>query len=159
LNNAARRATPDDLERIVELAGELRGELEPMRGGRLATGREMRPEPYAPQFAAILERDDACAIVGTIDDYVVGFGVVELETLRDGEILGRVTELFVELPARGVGVGEAIAVELVAYCDAADCMGMDALALPGHRATKNFFEASGFTARALIMHRPRGGRP
>ena len=29
----------------------------------------------------------------------------------------------------------------------------DAMALPGHRATKNFFEAHGFTARALVMHR------
>ncbi len=32
-------------------------------------------------------------------------------------------------------------------------MGVDTLALPGHRAAKNFFEESGFTARALVMHR------
>ena len=34
---------------------------------------------------------------------------------------------------------------------------VDAFALPGHRATKNFFEEEGFTARALIMHRPLRG--
>ena len=31
-------------------------------------------------------------------------------------------------------------------------MGIDATALPGNRATKNFFEAHGFTARLLVMH-------
>ena len=31
-----------------------------------------------------------------------------------------------------------------------------ALALPGHRATKNFFEGQHFTARALVMHRRLG---
>jgi hypothetical protein len=32
------------------------------------------------------------------------------------------------------------------------CSGVDATALPGNRATKNFFEESGFTARLLVMH-------
>ena len=32
------------------------------------------------------------------------------------------------------------------------CNGVDATALPGNRATKNFFEMSGFTARLLVMH-------
>jgi hypothetical protein len=46
---------------------------------------------------------------------------------------------------------------LVAFCTARGCVGIDALALPGHRAAKNFFEESGFTARALVMHRPLAG--
>jgi hypothetical protein len=29
---------------------------------------------------------------------------------------------------------------------------VDVIALPGHRATKNFFEEQGFTARAIVMH-------
>ena len=32
------------------------------------------------------------------------------------------------------------------------CVGVDSFALPGHRAAKNFFEESGFTARAIVMH-------
>jgi ribosomal protein S18 acetylase RimI-like enzyme len=159
VHEAARRATTDDLDRIAALAQHLHDELAAMRGGALWSAREARPEPYRERFAALLERDDACVVVGTVDDYVVGFGVVELEPLRTGDTLGRVTELFVEPDARAVGVGEAIAVEVVAYCDAHDCVGIDALALPGHRAAKNFFERSGFTARAIVMHRPRGGRP
>jgi ribosomal protein S18 acetylase RimI-like enzyme len=154
----ARLAKADDLERIVALACVLRDELVSMRGGALWSVREARPAPYGEQFGALLDRDDTCVVVGTIDDYVVGFGVVTVERLRDGTLLGRITELFVEEGARGVGVGEAIAVELIAFCDAHDCVGIDALALPGHRAAKNFFERSGFTARAIVMHRPHGGR-
>ena len=35
---------------------------------------------------------------------------------------------------------------------ALDTLYVDAIALPGHRATKNFFEEHHFTARALTMH-------
>jgi len=84
---------------------------------------------------------------------VIGFGVVTLEPLRTGETLGIITDLYVEPDACAVGVGEAMADELVAFCVAHGCMGVDTLALPGHRAAKNFFEESGFTARALVMHR------
>ena len=35
---------------------------------------------------------------------------------------------------------------------------MDAMALPGHRSAKNFFEESGFTARKLVMHHRLGER-
>jgi ribosomal protein S18 acetylase RimI-like enzyme len=154
----ARRATPDDLERIVTLARELHDELAPMRGGGLWAAREARPEPYDDAYAALLDRNDVSVVVGTVDAYVVGFGVVELERLRDGTTLGRITELFVEPEARAVGVGESIAVELVAFCEANDCAGIDALALPGNRAAKNFFERSGFTARSLVMHRRGSGR-
>jgi GNAT superfamily N-acetyltransferase len=92
-------------------------------------------------------------VVGTVDETVVGFGVVTLERLRTGETLGIISDLFVEPDARAVGVGEAMADDLVAFCATRGCTGIDALALPGHRTTKNFFEGSGFTARALVMHR------
>jgi ribosomal protein S18 acetylase RimI-like enzyme len=149
----ARSAHSADLDRIVALVGEMHAELEPMRGGAVWASRESRPGPYAEEYGALLDRDDACVVVGTVHDYVVGFGVVELETLRDGSVLGRITDLFVEPDARAVGVGEAIGDALVAFCDERDCRGIDAFALPGHRAAKNFFERSGFTARAIVMHR------
>jgi GNAT superfamily N-acetyltransferase len=151
----ARRATSDDLERIVELAQVTRDELTPMRGGMLWAAREARPEPFAAVYGSLVARNDVCVVVGEVDSYVVGFGVVELEQLRDGSTLGVVSDLFVEPDARAVGVGEAMIGELIAFCDAADCIGIDALALPGHRAAKNFFEGAGFTARALVMHRAR----
>ncbi|MCA1843232.1 MAG: hypothetical protein LC792_08590, partial [Actinobacteria bacterium] len=49
-------------------------------------------------------------------------------------------------------VGEGMLEALVAFCVQEGCVGVDAFALPGHRAAKNFFEESGFTARAIVMH-------
>jgi ribosomal protein S18 acetylase RimI-like enzyme len=158
VHEIARRATSADVERIVVLAAQLEEELTPMRGGGLWAVREARPRSTHETFTALLARDDVCVVVGTVDDYVVGFGIAELEPLRDGSTLGRIVELFVEPGARDVGVGEAIGRELVTFCEARDCIGIDALALPGHRAAKNFFERSGFTARAIVMHRPRDRR-
>jgi ribosomal protein S18 acetylase RimI-like enzyme len=148
----ARAATRADLADVVRLAEALRDELVSMRGGDLWSAREARPEPLEVAFGALLERDDALLVVGTIDDAVVGFGALEIETLRTGDRLGRITDLFVEVDARSVGVGEAMVEDLVERCRALDCIGIDTLALPGHRAAKNFFEEHGFTARSLVMH-------
>ena len=65
-----------------------------------------------------------------------------------------VDELFVEPEARGVGVGEAMMDLLVAWCVERGCVGIDAVALPGDRDTKNFFETFGLKARAIVVHRP-----
>jgi GNAT superfamily N-acetyltransferase len=149
-----RVASADDLAAIATLARAMQAELEPMKGGPLFIAREARPEPFEATYRAVLDRDDARLVVGCIDDVVVGFGVVEVETLRTGDRLGVLTDLFVEEGARSVGVGESITNVLVAFCEERGCLGVDGRALPGHRATKNFFEDQGFTARALVMHRP-----
>ena len=150
---SCRRATLDDLGEIVRLAQALRAELSAMRGGELWVARDARPEPLNEHYRVLIEDPDARVVIGSIDTAVVGFGVVEIEVLRTGDRLGRVTDLFVETEARSVGVGESIANHLVEFCTQAGCIGMDAVALPGHRATKNFFEEQGFTARSLVMHR------
>ena len=149
---SSRPASAADIPRIVELARLVRTELSAMRGGELWAEREAWPEPLDDAYGALLNRDDAFLVVGSIDDVIVGFGAVVIETLRSGAHLGVITDLFVEDEARAVGVGEAMIDGLVAHCRARDCLGIDARALPGHRATKNFFEAHGFTARALVMH-------
>ena len=153
---AARPATADDLATVVELARALRGELGEFRGGALWVLREAAPEPLEPFFRELLDRADAMLCVGTVGDVVVAYGTAELETLRDGNRLGVIAELFVEREARAVGVGEAIADQLVAFCEDAGCIGIDATALPGHREAKNFFERAGFTARKLTMHKRLG---
>lgn len=148
----ARAAEPSDVPVLVELARALREELRDQRGGALWVTREARPEPHEATLGALLGRDDASIVVGTIDGTIVGFGTVEIETLRDGSRLGIIGDLFVEREARAVGVGESIAEVIVTFCRAAGCLGIDAYALPGARDAKNFFERSGFTARALVMH-------
>jgi GNAT superfamily N-acetyltransferase len=148
----SRPAGEHDIAPIVELAVAMRAELAGIRGGELWVEREAWPEPLDESYRALLARDDALVVVGTIDDIVLGFGVVEVEQLRSGPHLGVVTDLFVDEGAREVGVGECIIDDLIAFCAEHRCIGIDAIALPGHRATKNFFEEHHFTARALTMH-------
>jgi GNAT superfamily N-acetyltransferase len=149
---AVRSATPDDLPVIVGLAEALRAELTPMRGGRIWAVREARRGPLDEAYGALLADPATCVVVGTLDDVVIGFGVATVESLADGGKLGVVTELFVDDEARAVGVGETVLEALVTFCTREGCVGVDAWALPGHRAAKNFFEESGFTARAIVMH-------
>jgi GNAT superfamily N-acetyltransferase len=151
---ATRAATAVDIPRLVELAIELRDELREMRGGSLWEVRESRLLPVADAFTALLGRSEAVVLVGTIEDVVVGYGTLEFETLDDGRKLAIIGDLYVEPEAREVGVGDALATDLVDRAIAAGCSGVDAFALPGHRTTKNFFERAGFTARALLMHKP-----
>jgi GNAT superfamily N-acetyltransferase len=147
-----RRAQPDDLARIAALERELHAELAAMRGGEIWAARDARAEPLEPVLRALLDDSSVCVVVGTIDEVIVGFGIVALEPLPTGAVLARMDELFVEEEARAVGVGEAMCAALVAFAVEHDCIGIDTLALPGHRVAKNFFEDQGFTARALTMH-------
>lgn len=147
-----RPAADVDLSRIAELADVLVAESADAKGGPIWSSREARPAPHLDSYRALLDRDDASLVVGTIDDVVVGFGAAEIERLRTGADLGVITDLYVEPEARGIGVGEAMIDALLAFCTERGCIGVDALALPGARATKNFFEGHGFTARALLMH-------
>jgi len=149
---AVRAATPDDLPAIVALAEALRNELLPMRGGSIWAVREARQGPPAEAYGTLLTDPASCVVVGTLDGAVVGFGVASVEPLSDGRKLGVVAELFVDAEARAVGVGETMLDGLMGFCRREGCVGVDAFALPGHRAAKNFFEESGFTARAIVMH-------
>ena len=149
----ARPATHADVGRLVVLGRQAADELTPMRGGALWSARDARPEPLDDAFPELLDRDDTCVVAGTIDEVVIGFGVGRLERLRDGRLLGIIDELFVEPEARSIGVGDAVVEVLLDFFNAHACIGADALALPGNRATKNFFEQHGFVARSLVMHR------
>jgi len=152
-----RPATEADLSRVVELALEAAASLQDQRGGPLWTLREGRLEPFDAGFAATLGREDHLLRVGTIDDVVVGFASARWEVLRDGSRHGVLDEIYVEAPSRGVAVGEVLMDHVLAWCEQAGCAGVDAVALPGDRETKNFFERFGLTARAIVVHRRLAG--
>jgi GNAT superfamily N-acetyltransferase len=114
--------------------------------------REARAEPVDDSLAAAIASPDHRVVAGTIDDVVVGYAAARVENLRTGSRLAVIDELYVEAEARAVGVGEALMADIVAWAADEHCDGIDAMALPGDRNTKNFFEMSGFTARLLVMH-------
>ena len=153
MREGARAATAEDLPVVAALAEAAIEELTPHRGGAVWSRREGRRRPVAEGLAAQIADDGTVVVVGTIDDVVVGYGVAVAEELHDGARLRVVTDLFVLAGARGVGVGEAMMDHLVEVARAEGCVGIDSLALPGDRETKNFFETFGLTARAILVHR------
>jgi ribosomal protein S18 acetylase RimI-like enzyme len=140
---AVRPATPDDDARLEQLVADAIAEQSEGRGGSIWSRREALREPAG----------ETLRLVGTIDGTAVGYASVGIEPLWDGALLGVITAIFVEPGAREVAVGEALLDEVIAWCRARGCVGIDAHALPGNRETKNFFETFGFTARLLVVHR------
>jgi GNAT superfamily N-acetyltransferase len=153
VEEGVRAAARDDLPRLVELARAAIAELAPMKGGSVWVVRNARREPLDVDLAVALDDSNRCVRVGTIDGVIIGYGIAHTEPMGDGTQLGVVDDIFVEPEARGVGVGELIMGELVGWCRDQRCFGIDVVALPGHRAAKNFFEESEFTARMIVMHR------
>ena len=141
----ARPMSGSDLDAVGRLRADALAEAGAARGGdlyvaRAAVGIPDLAEPTHPAW------------VGVLAGEVVGYLFGRIEALADGRTLGLVDAIYVDARCRAVGVGEAMMAEAVAAFGAAGCFGVDALALPGARATKNFFEESGFTARMLVMH-------
>ena len=153
IDEGARPAGPSDAASLAGLAEQAKAELAQLRGGPVWSRLEARPDPLRASLLSDLRSDDALVVVGTIDDAVVGYGAISLVELHDGSTLGRVSDIFVLGDARGVGVGEAMMELLMAWAARRGCIGVDSLALPGDRSTKNFFETHGLVARAITVHR------
>jgi len=153
VNESARLAEPHDVAILVLLADAVRSEKIDDRGGSMLSDREAPQGPHDLRFRRSIDDPRCSVFVGTIDDVVVGYATMTVEALAAGRPLGRIDELYVLPDARGVGVGEALMNALVEAATDQGCRGLDALALPGDRATKNFFETFGLKARAIVVHR------
>lgn len=152
-----RRGGPDDRDELVALARRARADARTKRGGLLLVDEGLRQEPLD---ATLLTDDpDEVVVLGFIDDVPVGYALARTVLLPSGDRLGIVEELYVDPEARDVSVGERLMDDVVAFCRDAGCVGIDAVALPGDRATKNFFETFGLVARAIVVHRSLSDAP
>ncbi len=147
-----RPATTDDVAFMVALASEHAAAIAEDRGAELLLRHGM-PRLRSPErLEALVGADDAVVVVGTFDDVAFGYAVARFERLDDGALLAVIDDLLVDPEARKLGIGEAMMNEVVAAARAAGCVGVDAVALPGDRNTKNFFESFGLKARLLVVH-------
>jgi len=148
-----RPATDADLPRLAELARAAIEELRAGRGGEVWSRHAARRDPLSEELANQVLAPDHQVLVGTLDGTVMGYGVAKVEVLADQGLLGVVTDLYTEPGCRELGIGEVTMQALVDWCGDQGCFGVDSLALPGDRHTKNFFESFGLVARAIIVHR------
>ena len=155
----ARAAGPDDLPTCRALLDTALGDAASMRGGPALLGA-WTPDELLGRWSADPTR--TALFVGEYEHVVVGLGAVTVleaapatPTPPTGRT-GRIECCYVEAGARGVGVGSELMATLVRWCAAQGCGNIDALALPGDRATKQRLETAGFTARLLVLNRSLG---
>ena len=149
---SARLALAADVPQIEAINSRRRDEVRSERGGTLFLRREAGPEPIGPAITTAIA-EGAIVVVGCYDDVVFGYGLALVEELLDGTKLARLTDFVVDAEARKSGIGEAMMNLIIGEATAAGCIGIDSVALPGDRHTKNFFESFGLKARMLTVHR------
>ncbi len=150
---SCRPAQPDDIPRLEELYGPALREQSDLR--EAWTVAEGLPAPIADAFASILADDDSFVAVGLIDGNVFGFIWARIEPLlpqADGERMGVIRLVYVEEPARTVGVGEVMLTAALETMRGRGVRRFDSIVSPGHRLAKNFFESAGFSARRITMY-------
>jgi GNAT superfamily N-acetyltransferase len=148
---SARPAIASELADLARLWTEAVAELEGQRGGRPLADTLTRNDLYGYLDDALGD-PESLVVVGLIDETPVGIASLRADRRRDLP-LGKLELLYVEPEARGVGVADAMLALVADKCREWDVAGIDAPALPGNRGAKSFFEAHGFTARLLLMHR------
>jgi GNAT superfamily N-acetyltransferase len=147
----ARPARDEDHPACRGLLDELLAGADGMRGGPTLVGQQT-----SETLLARWTGPDAQLFVGEFEGVVVGVLGVSAAPHTSGSSAGPrglVEGCYVELDARGVGVGSALLQAALAWCQEQGCREVDALALPGDRATKQGLEAAGFTARLLTLSR------
>ena len=112
-------------------------------------------EPVESSFERLLVDPDVLLVMGEIDGYPFGFAMARIEEILPqaaGEKIGSIRLIYVEPEAREISLGEEMRDYLIDELRRRGMSRFDAHVLPGHRLAKNFFEAGGFSARAIIMH-------
>lgn len=143
---AVRSATAGDRTELSRLEGDAFEATAEQRGGpELLAGAE---PPSDERWTARLADPTRLTLLATIDDVPVG--------VLTGRLVGvtlRVELIWVDPGAREVGLGDELLVTAMAEGRSRGATAIEALALPGDRATKNLFERFGVKARAIIVHR------
>lgn len=150
---SARHANHGDIDALGEMYRALEKEmvaLHPM--WPLADGLA---EPIKDAFVDAIDDPGSFVLLGEIDGYPLGFVLARIEGLlpqANGEVVGSIRFVYVDLEAREVGVGEVMRDTLMEELRGFGITKFDAHVLPGHRLAKNFFESGGFSARSIVMH-------
>lgn len=146
MDPVVRLATADDVEALVWLHDRARASLVDVRGGNL----RLQECAAIDDWHQLLTDTEAAVLVGELDALVLGFMVVLLRAATDRAVI---TYAFVEEGARELGLGDTMVEEAIAIARTRGLHGIEAVALPGDRETKNLYERAGLTARKITVHK------
>ena len=149
----ARIADANDSKELAKLALKANEEMVQKRGGLTLDLLNPYYGDLPLMFSEAFDSEDSEVVVGTIDEVIVGFGIAEIYELQDGTPHASIRSLYVEEEARSVGVGEVMMNALLGWAAERKAVAIDAVALPGDRQTKNFYETHGLVARAITVQR------
>lgn len=150
----ARPAVVSDLHVLVDLYRSLESEMAPLSD--MWSAADGLAEPVGDSLLHELESPSSMVFIGEIDGVPLGFLIARVENVlpqAHGMEVGSIRFVFVDHPAREVGVGEAMRDIALEALRKRGITRFDAHVLPGHRLVKNFFEQGGFSARSIVMHR------
>jgi len=149
----ARETTAEDIETLVDLYRRLEKEMTVLHSmWPVADGLD---EPVEAAFEDAISDHDSVVLLGEIEGYPFGFLLARVERLlaqADGDLVGAIRLIYVDVEAREVSVAEEMRDTAMSILRERGITKFDAHVLPGHRLAKNFFEAGGFAARSIIMH-------
>lgn len=155
---STRPAGEGDLALCMAMLERALTDVRSQRGGATLAGATT-PEQLLDRWRAGGGATEGAATlhVGEFNHVVVGLAAATAAP-RPGMtgLSGRIECCYVDEGARGVGVGSALLASMVQWCRTLGCLDVDALALPGDRASKQRLEAAGFTARLLTLSRRLG---
>lgn len=150
----ARPATSADAELASELVALCHTAMLAQRDGELWNSLDKNSLAVTARLQQRI--NGSIVIIGEIKEVPVGVAVLDLRRPSDhiGDApIAVIEEIYTMPDARGVGVGSAMITTAVEWCHTVGARGIEAIALPGDRNTKNFFEAHRLTARSIRVHR------
>jgi ribosomal protein S18 acetylase RimI-like enzyme len=153
MDPVVRPATAADIESLNRLQATARDGLIDARGGQL----RLRECPVITDWPSMFADEHTTVFVATLIEVVLGYMVV---LIRPDIDRGVITHAFVEEGARELGLGDTMVEYAIALVREVGLSGIEAVALPGDRETKNLYERAGLTARKLTVYKslaPRDG--
>ncbi|MGH9303470.1 MAG: GNAT family N-acetyltransferase [Acidimicrobiales bacterium] len=154
---AAREASSADVPELEGLLESALVALADQRGGEQYLAESLDIGSDRDSRRAYLEScllsKELIVTIGELDGVPLGLGLGALSRASAIGCSAKVRLLWVEPEARQVGLGGLLISYLETWAASRGASGIDAFALPGLREAKSLFEASGFVARLIVMHR------
>ena len=138
-----RPAKPDDEETLRRLRAQ----------AALVRNAEFeRQAAVFPELRADWSNVNRRVWLGGLENTELGYLLGAIVPLASRANVGVIEAIYVESEARACGIGERMLSVALDWFRAQACVGVEATALPGARATKNFFEEHGLKTRLLTVY-------